>query len=81
MKKSGDIKTWSCGFCITVSEHDGKDGHKRATILPPFAELSKHISYFEEFCITFLSRLIQTTNLVLVDLTQQSILMFCMLTS
>jgi hypothetical protein len=35
MKKSGDVKTWSCSFCIPVSEHDGDDGDKRATILPP----------------------------------------------
>jgi hypothetical protein len=35
MKKSGEVKTWSCGFCTPVSEHDGDDGDKRATILPP----------------------------------------------
>jgi hypothetical protein len=36
MKKSGDVKTWSCGFCTPVSEHDGDDdGDKRASILPP----------------------------------------------
>jgi hypothetical protein len=26
MKKSGDIKTCSSGFCTPVSEHDGDDG-------------------------------------------------------